>query len=422
VTFVRAFFARSIAGFAGSRSNASLTCTLPKVELTVPYAASLSQLDSLEESAISVCESVLNGLDGKSPDLAFLFVSHEHREGFPQLAELIQKRLGSRVLLGCAGETIAGNDQEIEHGPALSLWSASLPDAKLEPFHIEFERTPDGLVSEGWPDLSSEAADVRAVFLLGEPFSTAVDQVIDRLAEELPGVPLIGGMASGGGGPGENCLFQGDSQIDHGAVGVVLRGGPTVSTIVSQGCRPVGPTFVVTKSEDNLVYELGGKPCLDQLNEFFTELAPEDQQLLQKGPHLGIVINEYQESFELGDFLIANVAGVQEQNGAIVIGNRVRVGQTVRFHVRDAVTADEELTSLLDRHLVTGPSAEAALLFSCNGRGTRLFPAPHHDAGLIYRSLNQIPVAGFFAQGELGPIGGRNFIHGYTASVAIFGE
>jgi small ligand-binding sensory domain FIST len=260
------------------------------------------------------------------------------------------------------------------------------------------------------------------VFLLGEPLSTAVDQIIDRLHEELPGVPLIGGMASGGSGPGENCLFHDRQQIGQGAVGVVVRGGPTISTIVSQGCRPIGPNFVVTKSEDNLVYELGGKPCLDQLNEFFAELAPEDQQLLQKGPHLGIVINEYQESFELGDFLIANVVGVQEQSGAIVLGNRVRVGQTVRFHVRDAVTADEELTSLLDRHVVTGPPGGAALLFSCNGRGTRLFPEQHHDAGLIHRSLNQIPVAGFFAQGELGPIGGRNFIHGYTASIAIFGE
>ena len=392
------------------------------MEFIVPYAASLSQIDSCKEATVSVCDAVLEGLGGESPDLSFVFVSHEHRGSFPDLAELIQNRLGSQVLLGCAGETIAGNDREIEHGPALSLWSASLPGAKLEPFHIEFERTPDGLISEGWPDLSTDAADIRAVFLLGEPFSTAVDQIIDRLGEELPGVPLIGGMASGGGGPGENCLFQDRQQIGQGAVGVVVRGGPTISTIVSQGCRPIGPTFVVTKSEDNLVYELGGKPCLDQLNEFFAELAPEDQQLLQKGPHLGIVINEYQESFELGDFLIANVMGVQEQSGAIVIGNRVRVGQTVRFHVRDAVTADEELTSLLDRHVVAGSPSGAALLFSCNGRGTRLFPQPNHDAGLIHRSLNQIPVAGFFAQGELGPIGGRNFIHGYTASVAIFGE
>lgn len=386
------------------------------------YAASLSQLESLDEAVASVCDAVLNDLGGKTPDLSFVFVSHEHRDRFTSVADSIRNRTGSKVLLGCAGETIAGNDREIEHGPALSLWSASMPDARLEPFHIEFERTPDGIVSDGWPDLTSDTADVRAVFLLGEPFSTAIDQIIDRLAEDLPGVPLIGGMASGGGGPGQNCLFLGDEPIRHGAVGVIMRGGPSVSTVVSQGCRPVGPNFVVTRSEGNLVFELGGKPSLDQLNEFYEQLSAEDQRLLQKGPHLGIVMNEYQESFELGDFLIANVAGVQQESGAIAIGKHVRVGQTVRFHVRDAATADEELTSLLGRHPIASSDSAAALLFSCNGRGTRLFPEPHHDAGLIHRSLNRIPVAGFFAQGELGPIGGRNFIHGYTASVAIFGK
>lgn len=388
----------------------------------VPYAASLSQAASLDEAIPSVCESVQSGLGESTPDLSFVFVSHEHRESFPRIAGEIRRRTNSRILLGCAGETIAGNDHEIESGPALSLWSAVLPAARLTPFHLEFERTPDGIVSAGWPDLENEADDARAVFLLGEPFSTAVDQIIDRLAEELPGTPLIGGMASGGGGPGQNCLFLEDDVVEHGAVGVVMRGGPDVSTVVSQGCRPVGPNFVVTRAEDNLVFELGGKPSLDQLNAFYAQLPEADQRLLQSGPHLGIVMNEYQETFELGDFLIANVAGVQQESGAIAIGNRVRVGQTVRFHVRDAVTADEELKSLLERQVNGGSKSSAALLFSCNGRGTRLFPEPHHDAGLVHRSLGQVPVAGFFAQGELGPIGGRNFIHGYTASIAIFGD
>ena len=388
----------------------------------MPYAANLSQLESLDDAVAAVCDSVLDQLSGQRPQLSCVFVSHEHRDRFPELAESIQSRIGTEILLGCAGETVAGNDREIEHGPALSLWSAVLPDVTLEPFHVEFERTADGIISDGWPELTGQISEVRAVLLLGEPFTTDVDQVIGHFAEHLPTVPLIGGMASGGGGPGQNALFLGREQIRHGAVGVVLRGGPTVTPVVSQGCRPVGPNFVVTRAEDNLVFELGGKPSLDQLNTFFMSLPPEDQQLLQQGPHLGIVINEYQDAFELGDFLIANILGVQEENGAIAIGNRVRVGQTVRFHVRDAVTADEELTSLLERNQAVGPPAGGALLFSCNGRGTRLFDEPNHDAGLIHQHLNQAPVAGFFAQGELGPIGGRNFIHGYTASVAIFGR
>jgi len=351
-----------------------------------------------------------------------VFVSHEHRDDFAELAELIQRRMGAGILLGCAGETVAGNEQEIEHGPALSLWSAVMPGVSLEPFHVEFERTADGIISDGWPDLTGQDSDIRAVLLLGEPFTTDVEQIIAHFAEELPAVPLIGGMASGGGGPGQNALFLGRNHFSHGVAGVVMRGGPTVTPVVSQGCRPLGPNFVVTRAEDNLVFELGGKPSLDQLNAFFTSLSAEDQQLLQQGPHLGIVINEYQDSFELGDFLIANILGVQEENGAIAIGNQVRVGQTVRFHARDAVTADEELTSLLEQYQASEQSPGGALLFSCNGRGTRLFSEPHHDAGLVHQRLNQVPVAGFFAQGEFGPVGGRNFIHGYTASVAIFGE
>ncbi|MFP6764116.1 MAG: FIST N-terminal domain-containing protein [Planctomycetaceae bacterium] len=388
----------------------------------MPYAASLSQLDALDDAVTEVCDAVLNGLDGQSPQLSCVFVSHEHRDRFPELAESIQRRIGTEVLLGCAGETVAGNEREIEAGPALSLWSAVLPGARLEPFHLEFERTADGIVSDGWPDLRDQASEIRAVFLLGDPFTTDVNLMIERLAEELPAVPLIGGMASGGGQPGQNALFLDRQHFSHGAAGVVMRGGPTVTPVVSQGCRPLGPNFVVTRAEDNLVFELGGKPSLDQLNAFFSSLSAEEQRLLQQGPHLGIVINEYQDSFELGDFLIANILGVQEENGAIAIGNQVRVGQTVRFHARDAVTADEELTSLLERYQATGLSAGGALLFSCNGRGTRLFAEPHHDAGLVHQRLNQVPVAGFFAQGEFGPVGGRNFIHGYTASVAIFGE
>ena len=201
----------------------------------------------------------------------------------------------------------------------------------------------------------------------------------------------------------------------------MVSGGPKIETVVSQGCRPIGQNFIVTRAEDNLVLELGGKPAMERLQEIFDDLLERDQQLVQQGPHLGIVMNEYQETFELGDFLISNVVGVQKQTGAVAIGNRVRVGQTVRFHVRDAQTAHEELHALLTKSVETSDaSPEAALLFSCNGRGTRLFPGTNHDAGSIQKRFDTVPLAGFFAQGELGPVGGKNYIHGYTASIAVF--
>jgi small ligand-binding sensory domain FIST len=388
----------------------------------MPYVASLSQLGPSDAAIEAVCSDILEQLDGKIPDLSFVFVSHHHRAAFHELAGQIQQRLKSKVLLGCTGESIAGGELEIENEPAISLWSAVLPEANLLPFHLEFEQTPDGIVSSGWPpEFESPPDDVRAVFLLGEPFSTAIEPIIERLGSDLPGVPLIGGMASGGRGPGENGLFLNDEQIGFGAVGVLVQGGPRVDSVVSQGCRPIGHNFIVTKAEENLVQELGGKPAMERLQEIFVDLSEGDQELVQEGPHLGIVMNEYQENFELGDFLITNVVGVDKQSGAIAIGNRVRVGQTVRFHVRDAQTAHEELHALLTRCVESSEATpEAALLFSCNGRGTRLFPRANHDAGSIQQRLNTVPLTGFFAQGELGPVGGKNYIHGYTASIAVF--
>jgi small ligand-binding sensory domain FIST len=200
-----------------------------------------------------------------------------------------------------------------------------------------------------------------------------------------------------------------------------MRGGPRVHSIVSQGCRPIGPTFVVTKAERNIVFELGGKPTLARLQELFPTLSAHDQRLAQRGLHLGLAMSEYKTSFQRGDFLIANVIGADQQLGAIAIANMSRVGQTVQFHVRDADTADEDLMHMLDAHRAShAEPTRAALLFSCNGRGTRLFPEPHHDADTIQRVLGRLPLAGFFAQGELGPVGGKNYMHGYTASIACF--
>lgn len=387
----------------------------------MPYAASLSVDADLVEAMRAVCGDIRRQLAGQSPDLCFLFASHAHADGFDDLPAAVRQELGARVLLGCAGETVVGSDQEIEDGPALSVWAGVLPGAEMTPFHLEFGETPDGLIATGYPDdLPELATGARAVFALGEPYSSVPDSVIDRLAEELPGVPLLGGMASGGG-PQANRVFLNDDCLAHGTVAVLLRSGPKVKSVVSQGCRPIGPTFVVTKSERNILFELGGKPAIDRLREFLPELPVRDQRLVQRGLHVGIAMSEYKATFGRGDFLIANVIGADQQLGAIAIGNLVRTGQTVQFHVRDAETADEDLVHLLDQHRAERSSpTQAALLFSCNGRGTRLFDAPHHDAATIQRVLGRLPLAGFFAQGELGPVGGKNYIHGYTASVACF--
>ncbi|HUQ72746.1 MAG TPA: FIST N-terminal domain-containing protein [Planctomycetaceae bacterium] len=373
--------------------------------------------DALSEAATAAAA----GLRGTAADLTLVFVSHHHRDGFAELAAGLQRLLPSRCLLGCSGESIIADGREIESGPAVSVWTASLPKSELLPFRIEFEPTPDGVVCTGLPDqLADQPERVRAVILLGEPYSSAPKSVLDRLADDLPGVPVVGGMASGGG-PSENNLFFGGDSVQQGAVGVALLDGPVVRTLVSQGCKPIGNTYIVTRSERNVIYELGGRPAMERLQELYPTLSAGDQKLIEQGLHVGLAMSEYQERYGRGDFLISNVMGAHRESGAILLGNLVRTGQTVQFHVRDSDTADEDLHQMLETHRQQGHAAPlGGLLFSCNGRGTRLFPGPHHDAAAIQRHLGPLPVAGLFAAGEIGPVGGRNYVHGFTASLALF--
>jgi len=387
----------------------------------MPFTASCSRATNISDAIRSVTEEIRAAFGNAEPDFSFLFVSHAHTDGFGQVASRICEATGTKVLIGCTGETVIGGSEEIESGPALSLWSAILPQAQVEPFSVRFERTADGIVTSGLPAVPGDGPEIRAVFMLAEPFSSAPHTVLDHFDAESPGVPVLGGVASGGRSAGENRLFHNSHEVEHGAVGLVVRGGPRIRTVVSQGCRPIGKNYVVTRAEDNVIHALGGAPPMQRLRELFDSLSDRDSELVRLGLHLGLVMNEYKETFERGDFLISNVVGADPGTGSIAIGTPVRVGQTVRFHVRDAETADEDLQSLLEAdRSANASSPQAALLFSCNGRGTRLFANAHHDATAVQKIAGPLPLAGFFAQGEMGPIGGRNYLHGFTASIALF--
>jgi small ligand-binding sensory domain FIST len=250
-----------------------------------------------------------------------------------------------------------------------------------------------------------------------------VDLFLSQVNEVSPGVRVLGGMASGIRARGECRLLHDGGAVNQGAAGVLLHGPVGLRSIVSQGCRPIGRPLVITRAEDNIIYELGGRPSFERLKELWEGLNPEEQNLFRQGLHIGRVINEYQADFQRGDFLVRNVLGIEQSSGALGINDRVRVGQTVQFHVRDADTADEDLHALLQLDLhAHDRRPTAGLVFSCNGRGTRLFREPHHDARALRAEAGPIPLAGFFAQGELGPVGGQNFIHGFTASIALFEE
>jgi small ligand-binding sensory domain FIST len=393
----------------------SRTISIPR------FASALSTLEHAHAAAGDVCAAAMAHL-GTTPDFAVLFASSDHREALGEIAERVCQATNCQSLIGCTGESIVGGDREIEGEPAVSLWLASLPDTKVNLMHLEFEQTPDGGIFTGWPGFMPDPwPSEAAMLLLGDPFSFPADELIRRMNEDRPGVPLLGGMASGGAAPGENRLVLGNQEFQTGAVAALVHGTVRISSVVSQGCRPIGQPFVVTRAEANVIHELGGVPPLLRLKEMFKTLTDREQELVRHGLHVGRVLNEYQDQFRRGDFLVRNVVGADPQSGAIAIGDYVRPGQTVQFHVRDEQTADEDLRQLLkDSGMSITSRPRGALLFTCNGRGTRLFSSADHDARCIRQGLGEIPLAGFFAQGEIGPVAGKNFLHGFTASVAIF--
>jgi len=373
--------------------------------------------EALREAGATARESL-----GSPPDLAVVFISPHHAPAADGIAAEACRSLGTNNLIGCSGEAIAGTACEIEEQAAISVWLARWPGVRLTLMHLRFNRTAEGGALEGWADeLVGEWPAESFLIVLGEPFSFPADFLLERMNEDRPNVPVIGGMASGGAQPGENRLLFGPIVFDEGAVALHVSGPIRLKTVVSQGCRPIGRPFVVTKAERNVIYELGGKPALVQLREIFDTLPTSEQRLVQRALHVGRVVSEYKERFEQGDFLIRNVIGIDANSGAIAIGDYLRPGQTVQFHVRDQEAADAELRQLLaDVRGKSETSPAGALLFTCNGRGTRMFSQPHHDAEAISRALGPLPLAGFFAQGELGPIGQQNFIHGFTASIGLF--
>ncbi len=365
-------------------------------------------------------------LDGAIPDLVVAFATHHHGSALEELGPRLVRALGATQLFGCTAESVIAGEEEAEGCPGLALWAACLPGTDVRFFEARAFAGEDGEPSiDRLPPIG--VPEDCSVLLVADPFSFPVDTFLASLNERFAGVPVMGGMASGALGPGQSLLFTADGVREAGAVGVVLEGGVELRPVVSQGCRPVGSSWVVTECERNLVKKLGGRPALEVLMETWNRLAPADRELMQSQPFVGLAIDATKSRFERGDFLVRGVLGLHQANRSIAVADFVRRGQSIQFLVRDAASAGEDLRYLLESQ-GGGPvpgAAEApragALLFSCNGRGSRMFTTPHHDVGCVRSGLTgNIPVAGFFAAGEIGPVGGRNFLHGFTASVAVF--
>ena len=381
--------------------------------------AGLSTDEDGRAAARAALDAALAPLGGDPADLVLLFISPQHEDVQRAIIDIATERVGGATVLGCSAGGVIGAQREVEDAPAVAAWAASLPGIGVQPFRLTFQREGDHAIVEGLEELPS-ADQQPVVLMLADPFSFPADVLLDHLNDTVAGVPIVGGMASGGLEAGRNSLYFNDEILRDGAVGAILT-GPGMKAIVSQGCRPVGQTYAVTRAEQNVLFELGGVSAMARIEELYAESSERDQLLIRRGLHVGSAITETKPELGRGDFLVRNVVGVDRETGAIAISDRVEIGRTVQFQVRDAGSAREDLRLVLERERAAGSSAVAgALLFSCNGRGQALFGEPDHDVGAVRRVFGDVPVAGFFAAGEIGPVAGKNFLHGFTASILLF--
>jgi small ligand-binding sensory domain FIST len=367
--------------------------------------------------AAQAARSAAWALDGVQADLAVVFASGAHLEEPEAMLEAVHAELAPEVLVGCGAGGVLGGGRELEAGTAVAVWAAALEGGRARAFHATVIGDDDTGVVEGLPQLGPDAA----LIMLSDPYSFPTDAVLDGIAREAPGVPVLGGVASAHSPRGGAALFAGERVRRDGAVGVCLN-GIEVLPCVSQGAAPLGREMTITAAQGNVIHELAGRPAVQAIEQALAELPLAERALVAAGLLIGIVIGGGKPDYEQGDFLVRGVLGADPDSGSVSVGTVVAPGQVVRLHARDAGSADEDLRRELRLRVAAiggGPPA-GALVFSCNGRGQAMFGACDHDAGIVERELGGAPAAGFFAAGEIGPVGGRSFLHTYTATIAVF--
>jgi len=374
------------------------------------FASGASRAASPEPAVAEVAAALSTGLAGARADLVCLFVSPHHEDAWRRIADGLRRELPGALLLGCTARSVIAGAEEIEDGPGIAASAAALPGVKLHPFRLE---------AAGVPELPGP--DDAHVLLLVDPFGAELDAWIPALDERFPAGTKLGGIASGAARPGGNVLVAGDATARAGAVGLVLSGDLALDAVVAQGCRPIGPPLFVTGARGNVLFELDGKPPMEVVSQLFAAASPAEQRLFQGSLFLGIEMEPEQSRFESGDFLIRNLIGADPNTGALHVAAGLEDRRVVQFHLRDAAAAADDLLRRLGRYAEErGRDAAGALLFSCLGRGRGLYGVPDHDASAFRRALGPVPLAGFFCNGEIGPVEGRTFLHGYTSAFAIF--
>jgi len=383
------------------------------------WSSAIGLAARLEEAVAEAEEQVRRHRAAAEPDLVIAFVSAAYGPAIERLPQLLRPLLGDGLLFGCDAGGLIGGGTEEEDEPGLALLCGRLPDASLAAVHLEQATLPPLSASrENWWRLLDFGAESGASFvLLADPGTIDAEACARGLDRAFPGSTVIGGLASGALEPGTARLLTGEGIQRSGAMLLALTGNVVIDPVVAQGCRPIGDPLFVTACDGNLVNQLDGRRPKDLLTSLFARLDEADRARFGDALCIGIALPGPRQVVGAGDFLMRNVLGLDPETGALWIGSRITRNTVVQFHLRDGRSAAQELGARLAESLQARLQPQAALLFACAGRGRSLFGVTGHDSGML-RRLIDIPVAGMFSAGEIAPIQGATFVHGYSS---VFG-
>lgn len=388
------------------------------------WASCISTQETIEACIEEATSSVAQQLAGRDADLTVIFVSPHFRTQYRAIPQFLRDRMPVGLLLGCSGGGIIGGGMEVEQKPAFSLTAAHLPGVELQTIQTDTMDLPDPDTAPSvWHEwLGVDPAKNPNFIVLADPFSFRAEEFLAGMDFAYSRSAKVGGLASGAQAQGGNALYLDDKIYNGGLVGVALSGNIQLDTIVAQGCRPIGHPLSITKCDQYQLLEVDGQPPLEKLEEMVESLSEYDRSLLRTSLFLGIEMDPLKDDPGQGDFLIRNLMGVDQETGSLTIGAPLREGQLVQFHLRDKVMSSEDLKVMLSRYQNKEGWREAkgALLFSCLGRGEYLYGQPNHDSDMFRTKMGNIPLGGFFCNGEIGPVGQTTFLHGYTSSFGIF--
>lgn len=368
-------------------------------------------------------EDLRQRLSAPRVDLGLVFMAPRFFSRARQVLEILRVHAQIPLLVGCSSQGLIVEQHEVEEGAGLTLGLYALPGTTLQAVRFVQEQVEEAN-GPGYWQLETGVAPGESNGWLAfiDPFHLDSETWLSTWNEAYAPLPVLGGLASGDMMEQRTQVYLNGDVFEEGGVAISIGGQVRLAGVISQGCTPIGETWTLTKVDDNIIHEIGNRPAYEVLAETFSTLTPEEQRKARGNLFIGLVVNEYLEDFHRGDFLIRNLLGADPRSGSIAVGALPRAGQTVQFQRRDAVAATEDMNELLAqaKRQLKGATVYGGCLCSCNGRGRGLFGEPDHDARMVQQRLGPFGLAGFFCNGEIGPIGEKNFLHGFTASLALF--